>query len=134
MVRFKIIKAKAVVEGNLCGEVVFSKMPITFLGGVDPEKGIVCEKNHELYGKEIKNKILVFPHGKGSTVGSYVIYQMKKLKTAPKAFIVEKADEMVISGAVIADIPMLVVERIEMLRDARYLRIRGEEIEVRDGE
>ncbi len=126
----KKIRAKVINGSEIFGEIVFSEMPITFLGGVDPKKGVVCEKNHVLYGKTIKNKILVFPHGKGSTVGSYVIYQMKKLKTAPKAFIVEKADEMVLSGALISDIPMFVVESIEELREAKIAKIRGEEIEL----
>ncbi len=64
-----------------------------------------------------------------STVGSYVIYQMKKLKTAPKAFIVEKADEMVLSGAIISDIPIFIVDSIDDLKGARTVRIRGDEIE-----
>ena len=63
---------------EITGEALVTSEPVSFLGGVDPKTGTVCEEGHELYGKSIKDKILIFPRGKGSTVGSYVIYALKK--------------------------------------------------------
>ena len=80
-----MIKCKNIAKGKAQGELIVSSEPISFLGGVDPETGEVIDPNHELKGEIIKDKILFIPGGKGSTVGSYVIFQMKKNNTAPKA-------------------------------------------------
>jgi len=103
----KILKGRVIVPGKCRGEALSSKKPISFLGGVDPETGAVIEKNHDLEGKCIKDKILCFPHGHGSTVGSYVMYALTKNKVAPKAILNEKADPVIVVGAVIAEIPMM---------------------------
>ncbi|MFQ5974933.1 MAG: DUF126 domain-containing protein [Candidatus Hydrothermarchaeales archaeon] len=101
------IKGRTVSKGIAKGKIILSKEPITFLGGVDPKTGIVIERGHELEGKSVNGKILVFPKGKGSTVGSYVIYQMKKNSVAPAGIINVKAEQIVASGAIISEIPMI---------------------------
>lgn len=77
------------------------------MGSVDPVTGIVVEEKHELRGQSISGKVLVFPSGKGSTVGSYVMYQLKKNGTAPAAVINRSAEPIVAVGAIISDIPMV---------------------------
>lgn len=102
-----MIKARSISKGKAQGEIIRSSEPISFLGGVDPETGIVIDPNHELKGKSIKDKILFIPGGKGSTVGSYVIFQMKKNNTAPKAIICIEAEPIIATGAIMSDIPMV---------------------------
>jgi len=102
-----IIKGRKISKGNAEGEVLITDQGISFFGGVDPNTGIVTEKGHPLEGKSIKDKILVFPQGKGSTVGSYTLYRMKKNGTAPKAMINKEAETIVAVGAIISEIPML---------------------------
>ncbi len=101
------VRGRRISKGIAEGEVLVTTQAITFLGGVDPEKGKIVEKGHELEGKSIANKILVFPYGKGSTVGSYVIYQLKKNGKAPLAMINIKANAIIAIGAIISEIPML---------------------------
>ncbi|MGZ7043388.1 MAG: DUF126 domain-containing protein [Methanobacterium sp.] len=103
----KNIKCKKISKGNAKGEVLITKDPLSFLGGVDPHTGMVIDQGHELYGKKITDKILIIPSGKGSTVGSYVIFQMSKSKTAPKAIISIKAEPIIATGAIMAGIPMV---------------------------
>ena len=103
--------AHIVSRGRAQGCALVTSQPISFLGSVDPKTGIVIEKGHELAGKSIKGKVLVFPGGKGSTVGSYVIYQLKKNGAAPTAMINIKAEPIVAVGAIISDIPL--VDRVE---------------------
>lgn len=98
---------RIISKGTAEGEVILTKEAITFLGGVDPKSGIITEKGHELEGQSIAGKILVFPGGKGSTVGSYVIYQMKKNRTAPRGMIALHAEQVVAAGAIISGISML---------------------------
>lgn len=102
-----VLKGRVIVEGRCEGEALVSMKPISFLGGVNPENGEIVEKNHDLHGECIRDKVLCFPHGHGSTVGSYVLYSLAKKKMAPKAIINQKADPVVAVGAIIADVPMM---------------------------
>jgi uncharacterized protein len=103
----KTIKCRIISKGMVKGQALVSKDSISFLGGVDPDTGEVVDSKHQLNGKIIKNKILVIPGGKGSTVGSYVIFQMAKNGTAPKAIVCLKAEPIIATGAIMAGIPML---------------------------
>jgi predicted aconitase with swiveling domain len=117
------LKGRSIVEGHCKAEALVSTKPISFLGGVDPADGKIIEKNHDLCGQCIKDKILCFPHGSGSTVGSYVMYSLAKNKLAPKAIINQTADPVVVVGAIIADIPM--VDQV----DIRQIKL-GDLVEV----
>ncbi len=103
----KIIKCRKIAKGQVKGEVIITRDPLSFLGGVNPNTGIVIDHHHELYDRKISGKILVMPTGKGSTVGSYVIYQMYKNNTAPSAIIALEAEPIIATGAIMAGIPMV---------------------------
>lgn len=102
-----MIECRKVAKGKGKGELIVSSEPISFLGGVDPETGEVIDPNHELKGQIIKDKVLFIPGGKGSTVGSYVIFQMMKNNTAPKAIICLSAEPIIATGAIMSDIPLV---------------------------
>lgn len=99
------MKGRAVSAGKARGEALVSRQPIGFYGGVDPKTGVIIEKGHELEGRNVKDKVLVFPRGKGSTVGSYVIYGLAKNGVAPKALVNEETETIVATGAILAGIP-----------------------------
>jgi len=101
------LKAHIVSRGKAQGDALVSTQPISFLGSIDVKTGIVMEKGHELFGLSIKDKVLVFPGGKGSTVGSYSIYQLKKNNAAPLAMINIRTEPIVAVGAIISDIPLV---------------------------
>lgn len=101
------LKAHIVSRGKAEGAALVSMQPISFLGSIDVKTGIVVEKGHELFGLSIKGKVLVFPGGKGSTVGSYSIYQLKKNGAAPTAMINIRTEPIVAVGAIISDIPLV---------------------------
>ena len=102
-----MIECRNIAKGKGKGELIVSSEPISFLGGVNPENGEIIDPNHELKGQIIKDKVLFIPGGKGSTVGSYVIFQMMKNNTAPKAIICLKAEPIIATGAIMSDIPMV---------------------------
>lgn len=93
------------------GEALVSKQGISFFGGVDPKTGIVREKGHDLCGADITGKVLVFPKGKGSTVGSYVIYQLKKNSHAPAAIVNIETETIIATGCILAEIAL--VDKLE---------------------
>ena len=102
-----VLKGRKIVEGYCKAEALVSKKPLSFLGGVEPADGKIVEKSHDLCGECVKDKVLCFPHGRGSTVGSYVLYSLAKRNLAPKAIINQTADPVVVVGAIIANIPMI---------------------------
>ncbi|RLE79920.1 MAG: hypothetical protein DRJ51_06835 [Thermoprotei archaeon] len=103
----RIIQARSLVKGRAEGEALVSTEPISFFGGVDPETGVVIEKGHPLEKVSIAGKILVFPHGKGSTVGSYVIYRLSKVGRAPKAIINLESEPIIIIGCILSGIVLV---------------------------
>jgi hypothetical protein len=120
------IRGRTISRGCAEGEAVVTREPLSFLGGVDPKTGVVVERGHELEGRSLKDKILLFPRGKGSTVGSYVLYQMKKNNTAPGGIINIEAEEVVATGAIISGIPMLDSPKLdpyEILKDGMKVRL-----------
>jgi len=124
------IKGRVISKGKAKGEVLLSKDPISFLGGVDPKTGIVIEKGHCLEGTSIVGKILVFPRGKGSTVGSYILLQLKKNNTAPAGIINLEAEPIISVGAIISQIPMLdKLEKnpFEILKDGQEIELDAED-------
>ncbi|MDI6806303.1 MAG: DUF126 domain-containing protein [Candidatus Aenigmarchaeota archaeon] len=106
------LKGRIIFKGNVKGKALVTSQPISFFGGIDVDTGIVVEKGHELEGKSIKGKILVFPSGKGSTVGSYTLYRMKKKDTAPVGIINRECETITAVGAVISSIPC--VDKIDV--------------------
>jgi len=101
------IKCHRVASGRASGPALVSRQAISFLGNVNPGTGVVVDPAHELFGQSIAGKVLVFPGGKGSTVGSYVIYQLKKRGLAPAAMINLRSEPIVAVGAVISGIPLV---------------------------
>ncbi len=102
-----ILKGRAISKGSGRGELLVSPAPISFLSGVDPETGVVIEKGHPLEGESVAGRVLAFPYGKGSTVGSYVIYALARSGRAPAAIINTEAEAIIAVGAIIAGIPMI---------------------------
>jgi predicted aconitase with swiveling domain len=101
------LKGRIIYRGKAKGEALVTTQPISFYGGVDPNTGVVTEKGHELQGQSVKGKILVFPQGKGSTVGSYTLYRLKKNGAAPAAMINKETETIVAVGAIISEIPFV---------------------------
>jgi len=101
------IGGRGISKGRASGPLLISPAPISFLSGVDPDTGIIVEKGHPLKGECISKKVLAFPYGKGSTVGSYVLYALSRNGHAPAAIINTEAEPIIATGAIIGGIPMI---------------------------
>lgn len=112
------------------GVALVSPEPIGFLGGVDPETGIVVEPGHPLEGKCVSGRVLVFPSGKGSTVGSYTLYRMARAGTAPAAIVNAESEAIVAVGAIIGDIPMIDRVDISLIRSGDRVRLDADRLAV----
>jgi hypothetical protein len=103
----KILMGRGVAKFVGTGEALVSSQSISFFGGVDPKTGLVREKGHELCGADVTGKVLIFPRGKGSTVGSYVIYQLRKNGHAPAAIINTETETIIATGCILGEIPLV---------------------------
>jgi predicted aconitase with swiveling domain len=125
------ILARVVKAGQAEGEALVSPEPIGFLGGVDPDTGVVIEAGHPLEGQRIAGRVLVFPTGKGSTVGSYTLYRLARAGLAPAAIINAEADPVVAVGAIIADIPMVDQVEVSRIRTGDWIQVHEGEVVIR---
>ena len=123
-----IFEGRTIFEGIAQGVVLTTTMGISFFGGVDPDTGTVLEKGHELEGQSIAGRILVFPTGKGSTVGSYTIYRLKQNGMAPAAIVNLECETITAVGCIISEIPCLDQIPIENLRSGMRASIDGNRI------
>lgn len=111
-----LFHGRGISRGRGSGEILVSPAPISFLSGVNPDTGVVVERGHPLEGESISGKVLAFGHGKGSTVGSYVLYALRRNGKAPAAIINTRADPIIAVGAIIGNIPMVDQPEVDILR------------------
>jgi predicted aconitase with swiveling domain len=120
------LKGRTIFAGSADGTALVTTMGISFFGGVDPETGVVVERGHELEGECIAGKVLVFPSGKGSTVGSYTLYRLKHAGLAPAAIVNAECETITAVGCIIAEIPCVDLVEIGKLRTGDVVRVDGE--------
>ena len=130
MVIMMEMKGRKIKGGKAEGEALVSTQGISFFGGVDTANGKVTEKGHPLEGQSITGKILVFPQGKGSTVGSYALYRMKKQGTAPKAIINSECETIVAVGAIISEIPCVDKIDISKIKTGDKIKVNADNAEI----
>jgi len=119
------LEGRVIKLGRSEGEALVSCEPLGFLGGVDPETGLVVEPGHQLEGQSVTNKILVFPTGKGSTVGSYTLYRLARANLAPAGIINAESEPIVAVGAIISDIPMVDQLDIKCIHTGDWVKLDG---------
>lgn len=124
------LKGRAIYGGKAEGTALVSSSPLSFYGGVDPNTGKVIERGHELEGQSVKDRILVFPHGKGSTVGSYIMYRLRKSGMAPKAIVNEKCETIVAVGAIISEIPCVDMVDIRRIKPDAKVTVDGDSVQL----
>jgi len=121
------LQGRKIYPGVVEGEALVTSMGISFFGGVDPDTGVVVEKDHELEGQSVAGRVLVFPTGKGSTVGSYTIYRLKHNGLAPAAVVNAECETITAVGCIIAEIPCVDQVPIQEIKTGMKVLVDGEE-------
>ena len=127
----KVFTGRIIKHGRAQGRALVSPEPISFFGMVDAETGIVIEKDHPLVGQCISGRVLVFPTGKGSTVGSYSLYRLAKAGLAPAAIVNAESETIVAVGAIISDIAMVDQVDIAQIQTGDLVSVDGAQITIR---
>ncbi len=94
---------------QICSDVMILTRPLSYLADLNPEEGVLKDIGN------IKDKILIYPGGVGSTVGSYIIYGLKINNKRPIALLVKYIDVVTLVGSILADIPLFIVEDWESI-------------------
>jgi predicted aconitase with swiveling domain len=126
----KLLTGRVIKAGQAQGLALVSPEPIGFFGMLDPETGIVVDQGNPLEGETIAGRVLVFPGGKGSTVGSYILYRLAKAGLAPAAIINAESEPIVAVGAIISDIPMVDQVDIEQIRTGDPVSVDGASVVI----
>jgi len=121
------MKGRMITPGTAQGEAIVSRDPIGFYGGIDAKSGRVIEKGHPLEGQSVTGKVLVFPCGKGSTVGSYVIYGLKRNGVAPAAIVNKETETIVATGVILAGIPCVDGIDIDQIKSGDMIRVKADD-------
>lgn len=100
----KVLKGHGIGKGKVEGEAVVTRQMISndYIGPMD---GIYREKDHELDGKKVGGKVLVFSAGKGSSVVANSLMLAKAMGNAPAAMIFERANTIQVQSTLLAQIP-----------------------------
>ena len=116
-----------VVDGAAAGQLLVSRMPLSFWGGLDPATGEIIDRRHDLVGERLTGRVLVLPHGRGSCSASGVLLEAIHNGTGPAAIITSRLDPIIGLGAILAQelygitVPVLVVpdSRVAGLRSGQ---------------
>lgn len=126
------MQGRPISKGRAEGEVLLYEGPFSFLGGVDPSTGRLSGTDQ----RAITGKVFAFPVGKGSTVGSFTMLEMKRNGTLPAAIINSTAEPIVATGAVMCGVPLADRIDVSVLRDGDLAVVDGNDgtVEVKEVE
>jgi predicted aconitase with swiveling domain len=108
----KSFKGSPVLAGNLIGEALVTHMGFNSLASfykamLTGAKKAICsdQDNPELFGKDLKDKIICLPKTVGSTSAGTTWDKVAQMGIAPKAMLFsQKIDSLAAGGLIIADI------------------------------
>jgi len=110
------VRCKRILGGAASGEAMVSHVPISWVSEVDETNGNIVPKNHELEGRSVAGKILVYPESKGSTFAGIVLRTLVHFKCEPKAIVMmKKPDHTTIQGIIMSNIPAVCLPEQNLL-------------------
>jgi uncharacterized protein len=120
------VRGRGIVPGQATGTAIVSQAPFSFVGGVDPRTGELLDQTSESPPRRLQRRIFAFPNGKGSTVGSYLIYGLAKAGNGPAGIVNARTEAIVAVGASLAGIPL--VDRVDVggLRTGDRMTVDGD--------
>jgi predicted aconitase with swiveling domain/8-oxo-dGTP pyrophosphatase MutT (NUDIX family) len=121
-----ILQGRAISRGRAEGRALVLRSAFSFLGGVSPQTGLLTVSSGR-EGETLEGRVFVFLRGKGSTVGSYTLLDLRKNGHLPSAIINESAETIVATGAVMASVPMVDGIDISLIMDDDQLVVDGAE-------
>ena len=123
------LKCHKIIGGYGEGEALVSREPICFYL-TDPKTGVIRERSHELAGKNLANKVLVFPSGKASSVVQIDgLFKLASHNVAPRALIVKDVETVLVVSAFLVKIPLvnrLEKDPLEIIHTGDFVKVNAE--------
>jgi len=142
-----VLAGRGYVRGQATGPALVSRMPVNFTASFSSAVNIlpgrrseIRDRHHDLFGKRIKDTVLVFPAAIGSTFTGMVLLDRMYEGAAPRAMVVQKADSLMVSGAILANVwfgkgvPVVEYEKadlFERIRTGDTVEVNGDTGEIR---
>ena len=92
-------------EWAVQGRALVTDVPITYLGYVNRDSGIIEEPGHPLDGVSIADTILIYPKGSGSTVAPFVLMGLIYTEKGPKAIVNRDVCPLTLPAASLLEVP-----------------------------
>ena len=94
-------------QGDVCirARAMVSDVPITYLGYVNRDSGVIEEFGHPLDGQKIEDTILIYPKGSGSTVAPFVLMGLIYTGKGPKAIVNRDVCPLTLPACSLLDLP-----------------------------
>ena len=127
----QVLRGRLIHAGRAAGRALVSAEPLSFFGGFDLDTGAVTERGHPLEGQPVAGRVLVFPTGTGSTVGSFALLRMVRGGVGPAALVMATVDTIVAVGAIIAELPCVDQIAIADIHDGDWVEVADSEVVVR---
>jgi predicted aconitase with swiveling domain len=111
------------------GPIVVLDEPLSMWGGFDSETGVVIDEHHPQVGTLLTGAVVVMATGRGSSSASSVLAEAARLGTAPAGFVMQVADEILTTGAIVADelygtpLPIVIVDQATFARVSACERV-----------
>jgi predicted aconitase with swiveling domain len=90
---------------NTQGKALVTDVPITYLGYVNRDTGVIEEPGHPLDGVAIEDTILIYPKGSGSTVAPFVLMGLIYTNKGPKAIVNRDVCPLTLPAASLLNVP-----------------------------
>lgn len=90
---------------SIKGRAMVSDVPITYLGYVHRDTGVIEETGHPLDGEAIEDTVLIYPKGSGSTVAPYVLMGLLYTGKGPKAIVNRDVCALTLPACSLLDVP-----------------------------
>ncbi|MFQ5966309.1 MAG: aconitase X swivel domain-containing protein [Acidimicrobiia bacterium] len=124
---------RTLVAGMASGSALVLEEPLSFWGGLDAETGEVIDRHHPQNGSVVTGKVVVMPHGRGSSSASAVLAEAIRLETAPAAVVMRKVDPIVMLGSLVAGELYGLVCPVVVIPSTQYEQIAtGDWVEIVD--
>ena len=127
-----VVPGTPVVAGVAEGFSLVLGEPLSWWGGIDSTSGAVIDRHHPRFGADTSGRILILPHGRGSSGGSAVLAESIRTGTGPAGLVLRTVDPILVVGLLAAaelypdrPCPLVVVaDGYESLTDGSPTRIR----------
>ncbi len=95
------MKGRPLVAGEAVGPLLSLTHPISFWGGVDPERATITDPRHPQHGVSIEGTVLLIPSAVGSSSSSAIMLELVRGGRAPAAILLGVADAILALGVVV---------------------------------